>query len=167
MLLHLKYPKCTWHVTISAHINDMVVTTWKYTICSLCMLRLVPDDYICTIAYYGTVVIIFLIVMVNMEYIILLCHSWLGFSDFDRFSWLLVLVSALWFVQFAVLGNCLLDLNWDLHLPLGTHTSVDMVKTMFFYNCQTRKQLIIIALYHQSSIVFINIKLIIKYTNDT
>ena len=45
LLLHMKYPRCTWHVTISAYINDMVVSTWKYTICSLCMLWLVHDDY--------------------------------------------------------------------------------------------------------------------------
>ena len=38
------------NITVSAYINDMVVSTEKYTICSLCILRFVPDDFIRTIA---------------------------------------------------------------------------------------------------------------------
>ena len=39
------------------------------------------------------------------------------------------------------------NLDWHLHICRGGHN-------MFFYNCQTRKQLLIILLYHQSFIVF-------------
>ena len=98
-----------------------------------------------------------------MEYrIIVLYRSRLGFSDFDRVCWSSNYLLRFWVIQSAVPCSCLLDLNWDLHLPLGTHISVDMVITMFFYNRQTRKQLIIIVLYHQSFIVFINNKLVIN-----
>ena len=71
------------HVTIRAYINDMVVSTWKYTICSLCMLRLIHDDYICTIAGYGTVYNN--IPNCDCEHGISYYITWL---DFDRFCWI-------------------------------------------------------------------------------
>ena len=117
LLLHMKYTRCTWHVTVSAYINDVVVSTWKYTISSLCMLRLVHDDYrswglytkstvcmlrlvhddyICKIVHYGTVTIIFLIVTVNMEYhIIVLIARDFAFRFRSYLLNLVLLVSAI------------------------------------------------------------------------
>ena len=154
------------HVTVSAFINDMVASAWSCTMCSFCMLRLVHDDFICTIACYGIGTIIFLIVTVNMEYhIIVLNYRFRpGFLDIESFCciWFisfLLFIAVVFFawVQFMVsLGlenvqffNCpiaisirLFDLdlefNWDSDLQpglgssLGTHISVDMVKTGSF-----------------------------------
>ena len=57
--------------------------------------------------------------------------------------------------------------DWDSNLQLGTHISVDVVKTCSFTTVKLLTNYLIIVLYHQSFVVFINIKLMIKYTNDT
>ena len=118
LLLYMKYARCTWHVTVSAYINDVVVRTWKYPIrslcksrlvhdyyriyglytkCTICMLRLVHDGVICAIVCYGIATIISPIVTVNMEYhiIVLYCLQ-LGFSDINRFC-------CIWFFSFLLL----------------------------------------------------------------
>ena len=69
------YTKCT--ICMLWLVHDVYRTWGLYTKCMICLLRLVRHDYICTIACYGTVTIIFLIVTVNMEYhiVVLIAHD--------------------------------------------------------------------------------------------
>ena len=129
-------------------------------------------EYNCTIACYGTVAIIFLIVTVNMEYhIIVFYRSLFGFSDFDRFCTDFVYSIFCWVLCSLSFypcqrSSCCFELynlpsfaiatHWDSNLWLGIASSTGNPhicrcgQNMFFYNCQTRKQLLIILLYHQS-----------------
>ena len=118
---------------------------------------------ICTIACNGIWTMIFLIVIVNTEYHIIVLNSVFQISivSAEYFAvWVSIRVPvALEFVCFTICrllqlprtGSRIFDL--ELHLQLGPHISVDMVKTMFFYNCSTCKQLLMILLCHQSFIV--------------
>ena len=130
------------HVTISAYTNDIVVSKLNYTICSFRMSWLIHDDFICTIACYGIVLVIFLIVTVNMEsYIILLYRSGLGFSDFDHFCWI-------WFFSFllsdfAVWVSIRVNISLEvvrcticcpLQLPLGLELGLELGLASFTGN---------------------------------
>ena len=123
---------------------------------------------ICTIACNGIITMIFLIVIVNPEYhiIVLNYRSRFGFSDINIVSvelfavWVSICVLvAVEFVCFTICrplqlprtGTRIFDL--ELHLKLGTHISVDTVKTILFCNCYTCKQLLMILLCHQWFIV--------------
>ena len=137
--------------------------------------RLVHDEYICIIACFKIGAIIFLIVTVNMEYhfILLNYRSRFGFSDIDSFcSNLVLFLSAEFFavwvsIRVNVAQVCVfynftsfaIATDWDSNLRLGTRIFTwdphfcRRGQNMFFYNCQTRKQLLIIVLYHQPLII--------------
>ena len=188
LLLHMKYTRCTCHVKVSAYINDVVVSTWKYTICSLCMFQLVHDDYrtwglytkcticmlwllvhdgfICTIACYGIGSIIFLIVTVNVEYIIVVttCHS--VFQILIVLLHLVLLVSAVncsWFLCMSeVQGEFGVDESWS---SVTVWSRLQYESSTWTRNLDGDSLFSIIS--HLSFSHVINIKLIIKYTNDT
>ena len=133
-----KYTVCSQHVSdwymMIVHVTG--VSTWGlYTKCTICMLRLVHEDYrtwglytkcmicmlhvwvhcagiICTIACYGIGTIkIFLIVIVNMEYdiIVFIAHDsvfqiWIISAEFgsSRFCWVNFSLCFFTWVRFMV-----------------------------------------------------------------